>query len=91
MAPAAHKAEAIKANLAVAFGGAIRLKPKKITTSQTTTTVSIGVAMDALREPVKRKVGGWIYDRLDRAHRDEGRAEQLNDIIPDHTGCRLGA
>ena len=46
MAAAAQKAEAINAKLAVAFGGAIRLKPTKITTSHRTTTISIDLEMD---------------------------------------------
>src|SRR5689334_17189675 len=37
MAPAAHKAEAIMAKLAVGLAGAIKLKPRKIITSQRTT------------------------------------------------------
>src|SRR5204863_7185910 len=48
MAQATEKAEAIKARVVVALGGATALKPKKMTTSQETNAISSGLEMDGI-------------------------------------------
>ena len=48
MAHATEKAEATRASVVVALGGAIRLKPKKITKSHETRIVSIGLEIDGI-------------------------------------------
>ena len=48
IAPATEKAEANRASVVVALGGAIRLKPKKITTSHERRMISIGFEIDGI-------------------------------------------
>ena len=48
MAHATEKAEATSASMVVALGGAIRLKPKKMTTSHETRMISIGFEIDGI-------------------------------------------
>jgi hypothetical protein len=48
IAHATEKAEATKASAVVALGGAIRLKPKKMTTSHETRMISIGLEIDGM-------------------------------------------
>src|SRR6266545_5830705 len=48
MAQATVKAEATKASVVVALGGATRLKPKKMTTSHETRMISIGFEIDGI-------------------------------------------
>ena len=48
IAHATEKAEATEASIVVAFGGAITLKPKKMTTSHETSIISIGSEMDGI-------------------------------------------
>ncbi len=48
-AHATENAEATKASVVVALGGATRLKPKKITTSHETSAINNGLEMDASR------------------------------------------
>src|SRR6185436_1189437 len=62
-APATHKAEAIKAKLAVAFGGAIKLKSRKIITNQRTTTASIGLEMD-VGDSASMSDRNWAISRV---------------------------
>ena len=49
-AHATEKAEATRASVVVALGGAIRLEPKKITTSHETRIVSIGLKLTVSTE-----------------------------------------
>ena len=48
MAPATENAEATRASVVVALGGASRLKPKKMTPSHETRMISIGFEMDGI-------------------------------------------
>ena len=48
MAHATEKAEATRASVVVALGGAIKLKPKKMTTSHDTRMISIGLEIDGI-------------------------------------------
>jgi hypothetical protein len=51
MAMAAEIADIIKANVPVPLAGAIRLKLRKITTSQNDTTISSGFEMEEIGVP----------------------------------------
>src|SRR4029077_14839798 len=48
MAPVTENAEATRTSVVVAFGGASKLKPKKMTTSHETRMMSIGFEMDGI-------------------------------------------
>ena len=58
MAVATETADIIKANVAVAFCGAIRLKLRKMTTSQNATTISSGFEMDEI-DSATSNVRSW--------------------------------
>ena len=48
IAQATEKAEATRASMVVAFGGAIKLKPKKMTTSQEIRMINIDLEIDGI-------------------------------------------